>query len=574
MKTSTRAALAAALTLLLPVATAYPQNEAFSESIEVQQVLVDVVVQDRSGDPILNLEAADFQIFEDGKPVALTGFTPPSGIRSLETRGARPLDPLPGEALSETPARTVVFIDALFLKPHNRKKVLKQVKRTLLADLQPNEEVMLVRWDGNLRMIQDFTRDRRVIADAFESEIASKDFPAMAAMNDTDKIIGLLDQRFFTETTGRRTSGDPCVDSGMIARGHARSVHHRVMNSVAGLYEAVSTLASYEGRKALLHVSDGIPLVPGADAFLYAASLCDGTNQRTSTGPGVDTSYFGSGKRTRWDPTTARSEMNEYDTTKDWSRVADHANAYRIALYTLKATGLTGTRSSSLSGENSRVFHAVEFEMNAGDRDALALLSARTGGRAVLDTNRFDLAFEQMRSDYRNSYLLAYDPPEAEHNRLREIRVEVDRPGARLLHRTGYRSKPQAERIADGLLSTIRLGTGDNELGVALLAGEEGEATPGFRSLKIVVPLSELTLVPDEHRQRALFSVYVMSANKAGATTRVRYKVIPVDVDDPDRDFTYEVLIPALSQPQSFAVAVRDELGGETAFVRTGHESG
>src|SRR6185369_184111 len=44
------------------------------ESIEVRVTNVDVVVTDKAGNPIVGLNKDDFEIFENGKPQAITNF--------------------------------------------------------------------------------------------------------------------------------------------------------------------------------------------------------------------------------------------------------------------------------------------------------------------------------------------------------------------------------------------------------------------------------------------------------------------------------------------------------------------
>ena len=43
---------------------------------EVRAVLVDVVVRDKHGLPVRDLQAADVEVFEDGVPQAIGSFTP------------------------------------------------------------------------------------------------------------------------------------------------------------------------------------------------------------------------------------------------------------------------------------------------------------------------------------------------------------------------------------------------------------------------------------------------------------------------------------------------------------------
>ena len=78
----TTAALAAAITLA-PVLLAAPSTQApepladqgaFIDVVNVEVINVEVYVTDKAGNPVTGLTSDDFQIFEDGRPVTITGF--------------------------------------------------------------------------------------------------------------------------------------------------------------------------------------------------------------------------------------------------------------------------------------------------------------------------------------------------------------------------------------------------------------------------------------------------------------------------------------------------------------------
>jgi len=66
--------------------------------VEVNLVQVDAIVTDGKGKPVTDLTAADFEIFQDGKPQSITNFsyvdtTGGAGVapRALQVKGAPPL---------------------------------------------------------------------------------------------------------------------------------------------------------------------------------------------------------------------------------------------------------------------------------------------------------------------------------------------------------------------------------------------------------------------------------------------------------------------------------------------------
>ena len=97
------------LLLILPAAGQSPApTEPFTDQIEVSVVNLDVFVSDKNGQPIEGLEAKDFEILEDGRPVKITNFY-------HESQAAAPAATRAGETAEDHPVdrrlRLVVFID-------------------------------------------------------------------------------------------------------------------------------------------------------------------------------------------------------------------------------------------------------------------------------------------------------------------------------------------------------------------------------------------------------------------------------------------------------------------------------
>jgi hypothetical protein len=88
------------------------------------------------------------------------------------------------------------------------------------------------------------------------------------------------------------------------------------------------------------------------------------------------------------------------------------------------------------------------------------------------------------------------------------------------------------------------------------------------------VPLGKLTLLSQSGAARGSIVVYLVTRDERGQTTAVRRKAIPLSVPaadlaaDASRSWIYEVAMPLQRGRNDVAVAVRDELSGETSFER------
>ncbi len=71
--------------------------------------------------------------------------------------------------------------------------------------------------------------------------------------------------------------------------------------------------------------------------------------------------------------------------------------------------------------------------------DSLYRLANDTGGRAILNTNNFELGLREVVEDASTYYLVGYSPTRTEDDgKFHKISVKVKRSGVRVIHRSGY----------------------------------------------------------------------------------------------------------------------------------------
>lgn len=138
-----------------------------SESVEVRLVTLDVVVTDREGKTVPDLQTADFELTVDGVPTRVDTLdaTCPSGPAAMPLAGhlADWKEPPTGE---NSPRRIVLAFDYLHIAradPVLPAAVLHYLQRKLPSAPQGLEEIMVVVFDGALRVEQPFTRDREEV---------------------------------------------------------------------------------------------------------------------------------------------------------------------------------------------------------------------------------------------------------------------------------------------------------------------------------------------------------------------------------------------------------------------------
>ena len=122
----------------------------------------------------------------------------------------------------------------------------------------------------------------------------------------------------------------------------------------------VINIASLPGKKGIIYVSNGLPMIPGMELF-YEIS-------RTTNDSAILTNMF------------------EYDRSRLYRQLAQTANAQNVTLYTIDASGL------SLDGMGAAEYSTARDPMSTSIGrnnyiDSLRLLADETGGIAIFNTN-------------------------------------------------------------------------------------------------------------------------------------------------------------------------------------------
>jgi len=161
-------------------AAAVAQPPALSETIDVDVVNVDVYVSDRKGSPVTGLSESDFQVFEDEKKVKVTNFS------ALGTTESEPLS-------------VVVYVDGTQLVAANRAAALSGIASALDGRMgEGGPPVMVVYFDGGMRMEQDFTSDAALVGAALHriedytpppSESQALERPTRTTVDDTMQLF-------------------------------------------------------------------------------------------------------------------------------------------------------------------------------------------------------------------------------------------------------------------------------------------------------------------------------------------------------------------------------------------------
>jgi VWFA-related protein len=569
-----------------PAATPAPPS--FGETVEVNLVNVDVYATDKSGNRVTDLRKGDFQVLEDGKPVEITNFTefkPQPAAGGFTAAGA-----------AEEGWSLVVFFDTFHLHPSSRARAVRQLREFLGREIKPTDRVLLVSQDFSLRVRPPFTGDQAVLARTLDE---LDRLSVHGVETDQQRKLAFDLMMTIQRNSAGSEQGQTCPpEMATPAHSFAGERRQEVLRAIAGLTIMVNSLSGVPGRKAVLHVSDGLPLRPGEELFELLSALCNTNGPPPSEAMMAAEEAPASGSRrvatVAVQPEAevegidggmkidiaaqAALDAQSYSVVKELQALAAHANAQRVTLYTLQASGLQAPDASAAGyGPEDRLFQfpAIGAALRANNRDSLQLLADDTGGRSILDTNDFLPDLARLRQDFDSYYLLGYAPAHSGDGREHRIEVKVSRPGTRLRYRQSYRDKPVLEKAIDRTLAALLYGVEENPLQVAVEIGEQTAGPAGTFNVPIhlKIPLFKLAVLSREKLFEGSLRLLVATRDAEGRSSPVRQVAVPLQIPRKQvltamgQFYSYTLTVQLAPGEQQVAIAVRDEIAATASYL-------
>ena len=239
---------------------------------------VDVVVVDRDGRPVTGLSAFDFDVSDEGRPREIVSFEPivvrtPArpGQTEVATRFSQPMVPL-----IEGNRYFLIFFDDVHVHAENTEPVRAQLTRFLGRETREGDWVTLMSPLAGLRFTARtaFERSRLpVVISSLKGQLVRpvlggpSDYSAMRTVEYGSP--GELAQR---AEHGRYSTYTP--SQSLLAAEAYGVARRRIRRSLAGLSDAIVSLAGFRGRKSVLLYSEGFiksPSMPDYDRVIDLA---------------------------------------------------------------------------------------------------------------------------------------------------------------------------------------------------------------------------------------------------------------------------------------------------------------
>jgi VWFA-related protein len=390
-----------------------PQDDADAQATfraDINFVRVDVIVNDDDGEPVTDLTADDFEVFEDGEPQAIEQFrlirvdgtVEPGAPRPRQLRNAIDAEI---ELARDDVRLFMFFFDDYHVRLSNSRSVQEALIR-FVESLGPNDVVGMMYPLTPLDAIS-FTRNHASVISA----------------------IKRFEGRKF-DYTPRNTAEQQYA--------HAPSeIVEKIRNQVT--MGALRSLATHlgglrEGRKAVIYVSEGLTAV-------LPPQLRNADASRGSLGnPNARNPMLG--ENDSREQTAALFGMAEL--YSDLRRVFAAANRNNTAIYSLDPRGLSAFEFD--------INQAVGFRQDARalqmTQDTLRTLADETDGRAILNQNDLGPGLAQVMRDSSFYYLLGYNSTQAPTDgEFHSINVRLKRRGLDVRARKGYWALTDADIV-------------------------------------------------------------------------------------------------------------------------------
>ncbi len=392
-------------------------------------VVIDVVVRDSRGRPVVNLGPDDFEIYEDGVAQPLGSFRPPVAAtdRGPADSGRRPDAPgapavsAAARATPREPAVMAFLFDRLSLE--SRKLALDAVRKYVGDGPQTPNIIAVFDVDLGLQVLLPFTQNGEAIRQALKKVSATRpsrvdpqyltDLRGPTEMGIVGGRPGITnDLTIANRELGGSISAPggpgatPSASTALVVQTYAELLRDSTTTvSVSSVGAVISGMSRAPGRKSLVLFTEGIPLTRNTDPHFYA--------------------------------------------------LIDQANRSNVAIYTIDAAGLrtedhvlmAGRQAASQTREIDGNLTTGNFNLTETARAApdvgLSIMADQTGGQRVSASNDLFRAFPRIDEDLRSYYALTYAAPRAEPDRkFHKVTVKVKRPGLVAKNRSGYTSLP------------------------------------------------------------------------------------------------------------------------------------
>lgn len=404
-------------------------------------VQLDILVTDKEGKPITDLQPEDFDITEDQKKQQITNFSyisvgPSVSISQPAGATKRTGPPVaPAPLRSEEVHRTLALVvDDLGLSFESIISVKEALRKFVNEQMQPNDLVAILRTSRGMGSTQQFTTDKRellVAIDGINWYASGRSGLSPSAPIDT-------------QLGEESTQGAQLINEMEEARAAQYSV-----GTIETLSRILRGLDDLPGRKAIMMFAESFKLFSSQGRNIQLLESLDRLTKQANRASTVIYTIDASGLNPQ--DMTASDKVSgstyTFDPATVWGTSAVTRPRNRTANQTVDAPGSLAAQAATDSAMAFKRLDALmqerENQQNES-RTVLSFLAEETGGTFTQNSNDLSLGTQKMLQDLQGYYLIGYRPndttidPATGERRQHNISVKLKRAGLRLRSRSSY----------------------------------------------------------------------------------------------------------------------------------------
>jgi VWFA-related protein len=399
-------------------------------------VLLDVIVRDKKGKPVRDLQPSEIKVTEDGSPRELTAFRLVEGQVSED----RVQGPAQG-GLQPDPNRQVSLVTMVFDKVLDNRMLSRQAALDFIANnMESNVWIAVWSIDQRLYLRQEFTHDPYLIKQAILAATGTTSTAAASLAGTAAQQEEVAKEALSIAEQAQGAAAGSGADSSTIGAANAQAKMAQVIastlrfsdsiqrqqqgqSSLYPLLALVKTQGRLAGRKTVLYFAEGL-VVPKNLNEVFQTTISE-ANRANVTVYAIDARGLGSAR----DSDSSRNQL---------------LKAARDSQAQMAKRG-----AGAVTVDEVMIAENAEESLRANVQGTLAELAQSTGGFLTADTNDFRPSMQRIATDIGSYYEAAYVPVSQEvDGRFRKISVKVTRPGVTVQSRSGYFALPPGEGSA------------------------------------------------------------------------------------------------------------------------------